>query len=203
MSRSQGRDHSLCLGQAMAIEFTCNCGKTLRVREEHAGRRFKCPGCGSAIQAPAAAQKSDVLTFPSETQNHIEDWFAEELSRPTSPAVTATEPDRRSTAKSPSRRASEDLPDRPRLRPRVKPRKSPSDWLSTLGRFLLIVLAIATMRPALMGYAMARASREESEDSADGSIMRTVLKVFLIVALIIVLVPVALFLLFIFVLWLM
>jgi len=59
----------------MAISVTCgNCGKTLRVKDELAGRRGKCPGCQSAIVIPspaaAAAQNpfgddDDVVTPPA------------------------------------------------------------------------------------------------------------------------------------------
>jgi hypothetical protein len=38
------------------IEATCgSCGKKLRVRDEHAGKRAKCPGCGVVVEVPAAA----------------------------------------------------------------------------------------------------------------------------------------------------
>jgi DNA-directed RNA polymerase subunit RPC12/RpoP len=37
----------------MPIHFRCQaCGKTLRVRDDQAGRRGKCPGCGSVITVP-------------------------------------------------------------------------------------------------------------------------------------------------------
>ncbi|MBA4065825.1 MAG: hypothetical protein C0501_19320 [Isosphaera sp.] len=36
----------------MPITLNCGCGRTLRVRAEHAGRRLKCPGCGARHRAP-------------------------------------------------------------------------------------------------------------------------------------------------------
>ena len=36
------------------INITCDCGKTVRVREAKAGRRGKCPGCGKRIDLPSA-----------------------------------------------------------------------------------------------------------------------------------------------------
>ncbi len=37
----------------MYFNFTCsNCGKTLKVREELAGRRAKCPYCRAAVSVP-------------------------------------------------------------------------------------------------------------------------------------------------------
>jgi prepilin-type processing-associated H-X9-DG protein len=39
----------------MAIVFNCECGRQLQVRDEHAGRRVKCPECGEEMTAPSAA----------------------------------------------------------------------------------------------------------------------------------------------------
>jgi hypothetical protein len=36
----------------MPITFNCACGKTLRVTDEHAGRRIKCPACNAIGVAP-------------------------------------------------------------------------------------------------------------------------------------------------------
>jgi DNA-directed RNA polymerase subunit M/transcription elongation factor TFIIS len=39
----------------MALAVTCpGCHKELHVREEHAGRKFKCPQCAAIIEVPAA-----------------------------------------------------------------------------------------------------------------------------------------------------
>src|SRR6516165_1472132 len=39
----------------MAIKVACpGCGKKLRARDRHAGRRSKCPACGGAIEVPVA-----------------------------------------------------------------------------------------------------------------------------------------------------
>jgi hypothetical protein len=37
----------------MAIEFACQCGKTLRAAEQHAGKRAKCNNCGQVVNIPA------------------------------------------------------------------------------------------------------------------------------------------------------
>ncbi len=37
----------------MAINVTCRCGKKLAVRDELAGRKGKCPACGSVLEIPA------------------------------------------------------------------------------------------------------------------------------------------------------
>ena len=36
----------------MAIEVSCECGKRLRARDELAGRKARCPGCGKSIVVP-------------------------------------------------------------------------------------------------------------------------------------------------------
>lgn len=36
----------------MPIEVACACGRTFKVKDEHAGRRVKCPACGSVLDIP-------------------------------------------------------------------------------------------------------------------------------------------------------
>ena len=36
----------------MPITLSCPCGKTLRVADEHAGKRVKCPACTAILNAP-------------------------------------------------------------------------------------------------------------------------------------------------------
>ena len=36
----------------MAIKVACACGKKLSVKDEHAGRRVKCPSCKKPLQIP-------------------------------------------------------------------------------------------------------------------------------------------------------
>jgi hypothetical protein len=42
----------------MAIRFTCQCGQELQAREEHAGRKTRCPKCGAEPIIPGAAAES-------------------------------------------------------------------------------------------------------------------------------------------------
>lgn len=37
----------------MSIEFTCECGRQVRVKPELAGRKIRCPGCGNPLRVPA------------------------------------------------------------------------------------------------------------------------------------------------------
>ncbi len=52
----------------MYFNFACtNCGKTLKVREELAGRRAKCPYCRSAVTVPASNPAEDSPTIETES----------------------------------------------------------------------------------------------------------------------------------------
>ncbi len=44
----------------MAIEVQCQCGRMLRVPEEHAGKQGKCPSCGSSVQIPTSLENDDL-----------------------------------------------------------------------------------------------------------------------------------------------
>lgn len=37
----------------MSIAFTCGCGKTLKAKDEWAGKKIKCPSCGEPVRIPA------------------------------------------------------------------------------------------------------------------------------------------------------
>jgi hypothetical protein len=36
----------------MAIEIRCSCGRSLKAKDEHAGKAAKCPHCGNVIHVP-------------------------------------------------------------------------------------------------------------------------------------------------------
>jgi hypothetical protein len=40
----------------MPIEVTCGCGRVISVPDAHAGKRGKCPSCGSVVFIPTAPQ---------------------------------------------------------------------------------------------------------------------------------------------------
>jgi len=44
----------------MAISLTCECGKKLAVKDELAGKRVKCPGCGDLLTVPSLSEKEPV-----------------------------------------------------------------------------------------------------------------------------------------------
>src|SRR5438067_4672369 len=43
----------------MPITLNCACGKTLRVADEHAGKRVKCPACAAVLTAARAGAAAD------------------------------------------------------------------------------------------------------------------------------------------------
>ncbi len=43
----------------MPLQIECSCGKRLRVREERAGKRVRCPGCGRALTVPEAEPSAE------------------------------------------------------------------------------------------------------------------------------------------------
>lgn len=43
----------------MPISFACDCGKQLRVGDEHAGKRAKCPACKNPVSVPAPPPPPD------------------------------------------------------------------------------------------------------------------------------------------------
>ncbi len=45
----------------MPITFNCPCGKALRVADEHAGRRVKCPACQAVATVPTAEPQFEVV----------------------------------------------------------------------------------------------------------------------------------------------
>lgn len=45
----------------MPITFNCPCGKALRVADENAGKRIKCPACQAVGTAPSAAPKFELV----------------------------------------------------------------------------------------------------------------------------------------------
>ena len=45
----------------MPIAFECSCGKSLQVKDEHAGRRVRCPACSEILSVPAPIPQFEVV----------------------------------------------------------------------------------------------------------------------------------------------
>lgn len=52
------------------IKFKCQCGRVLKVKDEGAGKRVRCPGCKQVVQVPTKAEEEAVAGDPS---GHIVD----------------------------------------------------------------------------------------------------------------------------------
>ncbi|MBM3979520.1 MAG: hypothetical protein FJ304_04405 [Planctomycetes bacterium] len=48
----------------MPIAFDCSCGKTLRVPDEFAGRRAKCPACAAVLTVPLPEPQFEIVEEP-------------------------------------------------------------------------------------------------------------------------------------------
>src|SRR5262245_48489907 len=45
--------------RSMAISVTCTCGKQLKAKDEHAGKKAKCPLCGASLTVPVPTPAAD------------------------------------------------------------------------------------------------------------------------------------------------
>ena len=88
----------------MPITFACDCGKQLRVADEYAGKRAKCPECGEVATVPSARRDDE----------------DEEPPRKAAPARRVAERDDEDDdrPRQRSRRDEDDEEDRPRRRRR-------------------------------------------------------------------------------------
>ncbi len=51
------------------VDYTCVCGKQMRFKAEHAGKKTKCPDCEATITVPSSTEEDDV----EEYDDHNED----------------------------------------------------------------------------------------------------------------------------------
>jgi hypothetical protein len=63
------------------ISVSCSCGKTLRAKDEYAGRKARCPGCGETVSFPAAVSEEEFFD-DDELSNEAEDDWDEEPEVP-------------------------------------------------------------------------------------------------------------------------
>jgi hypothetical protein len=142
---------------AMPIPMTCACGRSLRVKDEFAGRKAKCPGCGTVLTVP--------LPEAEREEEALEVLLAEPPpdEAPPRSAVRAEPPppgpEPRPRAEGPSRRKR--LRDEPRDVPNVeKRRRVPAvafeeGWFGSVnagvaGGLLMMVIAVVWFVLGLM-----------------------------------------------------
>lgn len=76
------------------IAFGCSCGKSWRVREDLAGKKTKCPGCGAILTVPSASAPS-AAQIPATGDTIALDlaWSTIDAPQPAAPATPpAVEP---------------------------------------------------------------------------------------------------------------
>lgn len=49
----------------MPVRFSCSCGKNLKVPDQHAGRRVKCPSCGKSLVVPQPGYSPEPAPQPA------------------------------------------------------------------------------------------------------------------------------------------
>ena len=49
----------------MPVSVTCTCGKALKIPEQYAGKRVKCPQCGTGIRVPTSPSVSTPTPPPA------------------------------------------------------------------------------------------------------------------------------------------
>lgn len=57
----------------MSITFSCPCGRSMKVRDERAGKKLRCPECGAAVRVPEAGG-------PDRSQSAITQMYTEQAS---------------------------------------------------------------------------------------------------------------------------
>ncbi len=62
------------------LAFGCSCGRTLRAREDLAGKKTKCPGCGAVLTIPAIGASTPPPASPA---GGADDAIAVDLAWPT------------------------------------------------------------------------------------------------------------------------
>jgi multidrug resistance efflux pump len=105
----------------MPISLTCECGKQLRVKEELAGKRVKCPGCQEILMVPIFGTPTLAKAAKAKNAAPAPEDADERQDSPATP-WNRLGPNGRET-----------LPDRPRVLEADRPTKSPGVAQSTFG----------------------------------------------------------------------
>lgn len=139
----------------MPITISCDCGKTLRVPDAHAGKKAKCPICEALIPIPKAEPEFEVMDDdpppkPSPKKAAVVDDDDDDPKPKKKAVAVADEDDEPKPKKKKKRPRDDDDDDRPRRRPRAR---NDSDtgkkMLYIIGGLLLVAGGIAL---AVYGY---------------------------------------------------
>jgi len=114
----------------MAVEFRCSCGKKLKAAAEHAGKKVKCPQCGTLCVIPRPAPEEPPVPLGAEHEPPVQ------LGAPDGPPVPL---------------APADGP-RTRRRPRTPPDVSLTRKICFVGACLFLVVAVVIFARAVWRY---------------------------------------------------
>ncbi len=72
----------------MAIAVTCHCGRSLNVREDHAGKKIRCPSCGGPLSVPRGSAAGDAAAEnPEPSDDAVAPQSRKSSARAVSPPV--------------------------------------------------------------------------------------------------------------------
>jgi RsiW-degrading membrane proteinase PrsW (M82 family) len=138
----------------MAISFACKCGKTLRARDELAGKKARCPQCGSTLPIPqpeAAAYDPELdLTYSLDEES--------QPLRPASPSPSTYQPSPHVGTKSAWPRPAAARAEAPK---KAKARKV------TVGESSLLEYSYLLLAFALIPLVISLMSKEDKSDLQD------------------------------------
>jgi len=114
------------LGCRMPIPIQCSCGRSMRIKDEMAGRKVRCPEC------------KQVLAVPSSTENEVEDEALRILTADSPEPKPLPSPEEMKSSAIEERRSPSPAPQIPRsalsvgmptasAKPKTRPSKSTSD----------------------------------------------------------------------------
>ena len=116
----------------MPIPLSCPCGRALKIKDEYAGRKVRCPACQSVLAVPAARPEPEPAEVILEVLPADESVANRRVARSTRQSAIQTEPAEPRSARRGSaseegistvrRRRDEDEEDRP-VKARVRPRR--------------------------------------------------------------------------------
>jgi hypothetical protein len=139
----------------MPITVTCDCGKTLRVPDVHAGKRAKCPACDALVPIPKAEPEFEVVEDdPKPKPKKVAAVVADDDDdpKPKKKAVAVADDDDEPKPKKKKKRPRDDDDDDDRPRRRARARNDSDTgkkMLYIIGGLLLVAGGIAL---AVYGY---------------------------------------------------
>lgn len=126
----------------MAIVFQCNCGKSLKAKDELAGRRVKCPDCETILHVPAPQ-----ATEPEPDAYGLHEEEPAPPPRVTAPSQPTFQP-AKASARTPARASAASKPSAATMVHAETTGSSPREFLYFLLLLALIPLVLSVLMPA-------------------------------------------------------